>query len=45
MRADEDERDATIDAVVFEDAFRQQRTIARAAADHAVQADIDVARP
>src|SRR5918997_1282078 len=43
MRAREYEDDAAIGAVVFEHALGQHRSVARAAPDHAVQADIDSA--
>ena len=41
VRAREDEDDAAIGAVVFEHALGQHRPVARAAPDHAVQADVD----
>src|SRR6478735_5827870 len=42
MRANEDERNATIGSVILEDTFWKQRTVTRAAANHAVEADVDV---
>src|SRR4051794_17435724 len=40
VRADEDEHDAAVGPVVFELAGRQHRAVARAAADHAMEADV-----
>ena len=41
VRAREDERDAAVNAIVLEHAVRQHRSVARAAPDHAVEADVD----
>ena len=43
VRAGEHEDDPAVDAVVLEHALGQHRPVARAAADHAVQADVDAA--
>src|SRR5215211_5789535 len=41
MRTDEHEDDSSVDAVVLQDAFGQHGTVAGAAPDHAMQADVD----